>query len=198
MPDPGDPVQIRMSHPVDPIQIFISRVAPPDGMLETNEYIPVLQKLYNKSLILESPSEFEPVFWFHLKDAVAHLDFTLCIQGYNIQSMRNVMNMEYMRWRLDEEKKEGRDQFPAFVNWLKANHPGNFNKLPTLWRDIYDDDDQASYRSFRIAMDPAALKPLPVTFFMNVIDELFDKSFLKSLYKEASLGQLYQEFLRTK
>ncbi|WFN35033.1 hypothetical protein L1S32_02640 [Methanogenium sp. S4BF] len=164
-------------------------------MLETNEYIPVLQKLYNKSLILESPHEFEPVFWFYFKDAVAHLDFTLCILGYNIQSMRNVMNMEYMKWRIDEEKKDGRDRFPAFINWLKANHRENFDKLPTLWREIYDTDSAASYRSFRIAMDPAALKPLPARFFTTCIDELFDKGFLKSLYTDASLGKLYQEFL---
>lgn len=163
-------------------------------MLETNEYIPVLQKLYNKSLILESPSEFEPVFWFYFKDAVAHLDFTLCILGYNIQSMRNIMSMEYMRWRIGEEKKEGRDQFPAFINWLKANHRENFDALPTLWRTIYDTENQASYRSFRIAMDPAALTPLPARFFTNCIDELFDKGFLRSLYTDASLGRLYQEF----
>jgi hypothetical protein len=106
--------------------------------------------------------------------------------------------MEYMRWRADEEKKDGRDQFPAFVNWLKANHRENFNKLPVLWRDIYDKENPASYRSFRIAMDPAALKPLPVRFFLDVIDELFDKNFLKSLYKDASLGKLYKEFLRAK
>ena len=166
------------------------------SMLETNEYIPVLQKLYNKSLILESTNDFEPVFWWHFKDAVAHLDYTLCILGYNIQSPRNIMNMEYMKWRIDEEKKEGRDQFPAFINWLKANHPENFNKLPTLWRDIYDNEDQASYRSFRIAMDPAAMKPLPARFFTQMITELFDKSFLKSLYVDASLSKLYREFLR--
>ncbi len=169
-------------------------MAPPDYMLETNEYIPVLQKLYNKSLILQSPNEFEPVFWFYFKDAIAHLDFTLCIQGYNIQSMRNIMNMEYMKWRIDEEKKDGRDQFPVFINWLKANHRDAFDKLPTLWREIYDTDSAASYRSFRIAMDPAALKPLPPQFFTKCIDEFFDKEFLKSLYTDASLGRLYQEF----
>ncbi|MDE4907265.1 hypothetical protein L0665_01310 [Methanogenium marinum] len=164
-------------------------------MIEKNEYIPVLQKLYDKSLILQSPNDFEPVFWFYFKDAIAHLDFTLCIQGYNIQSMRNIMSMEYMRWRIGEERKEENEKFPAFINWLKANHRETFDTLPTLWRAIYDTENQASYRSFRIAMDPAALKPLPASFFTNCVDEFFDKGFLKSLYTEASLSRLYQEFI---
>ena len=164
-------------------------------MLETNEYIPVLQKLYNKSLILESPNGFEPALWFYFKDSVAHLDFTLCILGYNIQSMRNIMSMEYMKWRIDEERKEENAKFPAFINWLKANHRDTFDTLPTLWRDIYDTENQASYRSFRIAMNPAAMKPLPAGYFIKCIDELFNKRFLRSMYAEAPLGKLYQEFI---
>ncbi len=147
-------------------------------MLETNEYIPILKKLYDKSLILQSPpSEFEPVFWFYFKDAIAHLDFTLCIQGYNIQSMRNIMNMEYMKWRIDEEKKGGRDQFPVFINWLKANHRETFDKLPILWREIYDTESPASYRSFRIAMDRRRSSLCPLSSLPSVLTSSLTRNF---------------------
>ncbi|KDE55567.1 hypothetical protein EI28_06170, partial [Methanoculleus sp. MH98A] len=73
-------------------------------MLEENVYVRVMQKLYGKSLILESPDEFHPVLRFYFTDAIAHIDYTIGILAYNLMSPKNIMSMEYMRWRLDEEK----------------------------------------------------------------------------------------------
>jgi hypothetical protein len=56
---------------------------------------------------------------------------------------------------------------------------------------IYDTEDPASYRSFRIVLDPDSKSPLPVDFFYAVIDEFFDQEFLKSLYEDASLAKLF-------
>ena len=64
-------------------------------MLETNEYVRVMEKLYNKSLILESPSDFHPVLHFYFTDALAHIDFTATVLAYNPMSPRNIMSMEY-------------------------------------------------------------------------------------------------------
>ena len=66
-------------------------------MLEGNEYARAMQKLYGKSLILESTAEFHPVLYFYFIDALAHIDFTLSILAYNYMSPRNVMSMEYLR-----------------------------------------------------------------------------------------------------
>jgi hypothetical protein len=60
---------------------------------------------------------------------------------------------------------------------------------------IYDTEDPASYRSFRIVPDPESRKPLPADFFYVVIDEFFESEFLKSLYDDASLSVLFREYL---
>ena len=116
-------------------------------MLETNEYVRVMEKLYNKSLILESPSDFHPVLHFYFTDALAHIDFTATVLAYNPMSPRNIMSMEYMRWRLDQEKVGDRVHFPGFINWLKTEHPEVYEELPMLWTGIYDTDDPAQYSS---------------------------------------------------
>jgi len=166
-------------------------------MMEKSEYAPAMEKLYNKSLMLETPSEFHPVLNFYFIDALAHIDYTICILSYNILSPRNMMNMEYMRWRIDQEKLDDRQIFPGFINWLKREHPETFEKLPTIWREIYDTDTEAGYRSFRIAMQRIERQPLPPQFFLKVVDEMFDKNFLKSMYKDASLGKLIETYRAT-
>ncbi len=167
-------------------------------MLEVNEYARVMQKFYNKSLILESPGDFHPVLHFYFIDALAHIDFTLGIMAYNYMSPRNIMNMEYMRWRVDEEKVGERVYFPAFINWLKEEHPETFRDLPMLWAGIYDDDDPAQYRSFRIVLDPNDKKPIPPEYLSTFIDEFFDRKFLKQLYKTSTLARLFDEFVQNK
>ncbi|WP_214019870.1 hypothetical protein [Methanoculleus sp.] len=164
-------------------------------MLEMNEYVRVMQKLYGKSLILESPSEFHPVLHFYFTDALAHIDFTLGILAYNYMSPKNIMSMEYMRWRVDEEKVGDRVHFPGFVNWLKEAHPEKYGELPILWSGVYDRDDPAQYRSFRIVLNPDDKKPIPADYLSTFIDEFFDAKFIKQLYKTSSLARLFDEYV---
>jgi len=165
------------------------------SMPENNEYVSVGRRLYDRTLMYESRCEFNPVLDFYYIDAVAHLDFSICLMAFNYQSVRNLMNMEYLRWRIDEEKKGDRVHFPAFINWLKKVNPEKFESLPTLWKVIYDEENPAAYRSFRISLDPDSLQPIPASFYMKSIDEFFDPKFLKSLYADGSLGKLFDEFM---
>jgi hypothetical protein len=92
------------------------------------------------------------------------------------------------------KRKGDRTKFKGFINWLKENHPQKFANLPSLWQMIYDTEDPASYRSFRIVPDPDSKSPLPPDFFYAVIDEFFDQDFLKSLYSDASLSTLFTTY----
>lgn len=164
-------------------------------MSADNEYNTVLTYLYEKSLILHDTSLFNKVLNFYFVDAVAHIDYTCGLMAFNYQSPKNMMSAEYMRWRIDEEKKGDRPKFPAFIVWLKEKHPDKFAALPSLWQMIYDPEDPASYRSFRIVFDPDSRQPIPVNVFYAMIDEFFEQDFLKSLYEDGSLGMLFTEFM---
>ena len=85
-----------------------------------NEYINALTHLYEKSLILHDTSLFNKTLYFYFIDAIAHIDYTCSIYAFNYQSPKNIMGAEYLRWRIDEEKKGDRPQFPAFIAWLKT------------------------------------------------------------------------------
>lgn len=163
-------------------------------MQETNEYLPVLYTLYEKSLILQDTGSFNKVLYFYFIDSLAHIDYTLSLSIWQYQSPKNIMAAEYLRWRIDEEKKGDRAKFPGFINHLREQHPEKFAQLPSLWQMIYDTEDPASYRSFRIVIDPDSGKPLPPDFFHVVIDEFFEPEFLKSIYDDASLGNLFREY----
>lgn len=167
-------------------------------MLEMNEYVRVMQNLYSKSLILESPTEFHPVLYFYFTDAIAHIDYTLGILAYNYMSPRNIMSMEYMRWRMDEEKVGERAHFPDFINWLKEKHPEKYEELPMLWSGVYDRDDPAQYRSFRIVLNPDDKKAIPADYLSTFIDEFFDPKFIKQLYNTSSLARLFDEYVRSR
>ena len=164
-------------------------------MQDDNEFIPVLKSLYEKSLILHDTGSFNKVLYFFFIDSLAHIDYTASLYAYHYQSPKNIMGAEYLRWRIDEEKKGDRVKFPGFVNWLRENKPEKFARLPSLWQMIYDTEDPACYRSFRIVLDPDSRKPLPSDFFHAVIDEFFEPDFLKSLYDDASLSVLFREYL---
>jgi hypothetical protein len=164
-------------------------------MQDDNEFIPVLNHLYEKSLMLHDIGSFHKVLYFYFIDSLAHIDYTASLYTYNYESPKNIMGAEYMRWRIDEEKKGDRTKFPGFINWLRENKPEKFAKLPSLWQMIYDTEDPAGYRSFRIVLDPGSKEPLPVDFFYAVIDEFFEPEFLKSLYDDASLSMLFKEYL---
>ena len=166
-------------------------------MTDESEYRNVLEHLYGKSLILHDTSLFHPVLNFYFIDSLAHIDYTLGIFAFNYQSPKNVMAAEYLRWRIDEEKKGDRPLFPIFVTWLKGHHPDRFDRLPILWRKIYDKADPAGYRSFRIVLDPDSRDPVPAAFFFRAVEEFFNKEFLKSLYSDASLSGLFGEFQST-
>lgn len=167
-------------------------------MNEQSEYLPVLLHLYEKSLILHDTSLFNKTLFFYLIDSFAHIEYTLGVLIYNYQSPRNIMAAEYLRWRVDEEKKDGRKEFPGFIRWLRNEHPENYGKLPFLWRKVYDPDDPAAYRSFRIVIDPDGSKLPPPDSFYHMIEDLFEPEFLKSLYSENSLDRLYHEYKRAK
>lgn len=166
-------------------------------MNEDREYVHILEHLYEKSLILHDQTLWHPVLDFYFIDALAHIDYTVGLMTYNYQSPKNIMAGQYLRWRIDEEKKGDRAKFPSFVAWLKANHPGRFDDLPYLWRRIYDPDDPASYRSFRIVLDPNTREPIRPHVFYNMIEDFFKTEFLKSLYDDASLANLFREFQRS-
>jgi hypothetical protein len=165
--------------------------------MEDNEILPVLSHLYEKTLILQDTTQFDKVLYFYLIDSLAHIDYTAGIYAFNIMSPKNIMGSEYLRWRIDEEKKGDRAKFPGFINWLKENNPEKFVVLPSLWQMIYDTEDPASYRSFRIVPDPDSRKPVPADFFYAIIDEFFEPEFLKSLYEDASLSTLFKTYITT-
>lgn len=167
-------------------------------MLEENEYVGVMKQMYNKSLILEDPSDFHPVLYFYFVDSLAHIDFTLGMLSFNYMSPKNIMNMEYLRWRLDQEKQGERALFPEFINWLKVEHPDTFESLPLLWSGIYDNDDPASYRGFRIVLNPEEKRPIPAGYLSVIVDQLFDQAFLRRLYRGSALANLFDEFVRTR
>ena len=60
---------------------------------------------------------------------------------------------------------------------------------------LYDLEDPAGYRSFRIVLDPDSRQEIPANFFIAVIDEFFEQDFLKSLYEDASLSTLFTAFI---
>lgn len=158
------------------------------------EYVHVLEHLYEKSLILHDETLWHPVFYFYFIDSLAHLDYTVGLQAYTYKSPRVMMTGEYLRWRIDEEKKGDRSRFPGFVSWLKAGHPDRFDALPLLWKRIYDRDDRASYRSFRIVLDPETGEAIRPHVFYNMIEDFFRPDFLKSLYADTKLSGLFAEF----
>ncbi len=163
-------------------------------MNEQSEYLPVLHHLYEKSLILHDTSLFNKVLYFFLIDSLAHIDYTISLLIYNYQSPKNIMGAEYLRWRIDEEKKGDRPKFSGFIRWLKKKYPEKYEVLPFLWRKVYDPDEPGAYRSFRIVIDPEGSKAQAPTAFYHMIEDLFEPDFLKSLYTENSLDQLFREY----
>jgi len=164
-------------------------------MKADSEYESVLSYLYLKNFILHDMALFDKVLSFYLVDSLAHIDYTCGVYSYNYTSVKNILAGEYLRWRIDEEKKGDRVKFPGFINWLRAEKPDKFAKLPSLWQMIYDTEDPASYRSFRIVLDPDTKDPVPSNLMMLMIDEFFEPEFLKSIYEEGSLSLLWKTYL---
>lgn len=163
-------------------------------MSSDNEYVYVLEHLYEKSLILHDETMWHPVLTFFYMDALAHLDYTIGLMAYHYKSPRVMMTGEYLRCRVDQEKLGDRPKFPAFINWLKKEYPGKFAALPTIWRRVYDAEDSACYISFRIMLERDSKEPVRPHVYRSFIDEFFKADFLKSLYSDASLATLFEEF----
>jgi hypothetical protein len=164
-------------------------------MTADREYVHVLEYLYEKSLVLHDPALWDPVLAFYFLDSLAHIDYTVGLLTYSYQSPKTMMAGEYLRWRIDEEKKGDRTRFPGFINWLKKAHPDKFSRIPSLWQQVYDREDPASYRSFRVVLDPESLTAIPAHHFIRMVDEFFIPEFLKSLYiDDGSLASLFREY----
>jgi hypothetical protein len=163
-------------------------------MPSDQEYVHVLEHMYEKSLILQDETMWHPVLAFYYMDALAHLDYTIGLMAYHYKSPRVMMTGEYLRCRVDQEKLGDRPKFPAFINWLRTEHPDRFEALPTLWRKIYDTEDEAMYLSFRVVLERDSKSPIRPHVFRFLIDEFFKSDFLKTLYTDASLAILFEEF----
>ncbi|MDD1724810.1 MAG: hypothetical protein LUQ07_06755 [Methanospirillum sp.] len=164
------------------------------SMIESNEYEKVLETLYNKSLILENVSDFHPVLGFWYFDALAHLDYTISLFAYNPDSPRNLLSREFLKFRTDEAQKEPYSRFGRFMVWLKTEHPEEYEKYPLFIQNIYDPNNIASYRSFRITLDPDSRQPIPSQVLRVMVDETFDKAYLASVYKGSTIAGYYTDY----
>ena len=127
-------------------------------MTTDNEYLNVLTHLYEKSLILHDTALFNKTLYFYFIDSIAHIDYTCSIYAFNYQSPKNIMGAEYLRWRIDEEKKGERAQFPAFIAWLKDTHPEKFARIPSLWQMLYDPEDPPDIVVFGSSLTRTAVR----------------------------------------
>lgn len=163
-------------------------------MLPRNDYNTEMDNLYRKSLVLESPSDMDPVLYFYWVDTIAHLDYTLAALIYSPDSVRCLMSGEYLRHRVDVSRSGEFALFPKFMVWLRDNNQEAFESTPILWQLEYDPDEEAGYLGFRIVLDRSAKTPLPPQFFRDMTDDLFKQEFLRSIYPEGKLGKLFAEF----
>ncbi|HPY59095.1 MAG TPA: hypothetical protein PLG55_00025 [Methanospirillum sp.] len=166
-------------------------------MLENNEYERVLKTLYEKSLILENLSDFHPDLSFWYFDAMAHLDYTISLFAYNADSPRNMLSREYLKYRKDQSMEGNLGKFDGFMNWLRENHPEEYEKFPLFIQKIHDPSDMASYRSFRIVLDPNDKKPTSPAVLNVMIDEIFDKAYLASIYNGSPVARMYDQYMKS-
>ncbi|NLV27848.1 MAG: hypothetical protein GXY48_11910 [Methanomicrobiales archaeon] len=164
-------------------------------MLEMNEYVKVLQYFYEKSMILENLSDFNPDLSYWFFDAMAHLDYTISIFAYNADSPRNMLSREYLKYRKDLSMEKNLARFNEFMNWLRDNHPDKYEIFPLFLQKIHDPTDEASYRSFRIVLDPNDKKPTASDVLRIMVDEIFDKKYLASIYNGSDMASLYNQFI---
>lgn len=161
---------------------------------EKNGYSNQMEYLYHKSLILENPSDMDPVLYFYFIDTIAHLDYTLSALEYGIDSIKCSMTGEYLRSRVDTTKTGDYARFPAFMLWLRDTHKDMFEETPIMWQLVYDPDEQAGYLGFRIVLDPCSKTAVQPQFFHDMTDDLFALKFLRSIYPDGPLGKLFTEF----
>jgi hypothetical protein len=163
-------------------------------MLETNEYTQVLQGLYNKSLILEDISLFHPVLGFYHLDALARVDYSISVLAYNTSSPKVLLSHDAIRRRLAEAKVGLYARYPQFMAWLETTHPHVYEVFPLFIQNIYSKEHPASYRSFRIVLDPDSKIPMPARYFRIMIEEMFDPQYLNMIYKGSKAAKLFDEY----
>lgn len=164
-------------------------------MLEVNEYARVLESLYNKSMILENFSDFHPDLSYWFFETLAHLDYSISLLAYNADSPRNILSRELLKNNAFESKKEPYCRFKEFMTWLRTEHFEEYEKFPLFVQKIYDPKDKASYRSFHIVLDPDSKQPIPPQVLRIMIDEMFDKAYLASIYNNSKMALLYTQFM---
>jgi hypothetical protein len=163
-------------------------------IVETNEYIQVLQVLYTKSLVLEDMSAFHKVLGFYYIDALARLDYSISVLAYNTGSPKIVLSHDTIRRRLDEANNGDHALYPQFMNWLATKAPEIYKIFPLFIQNIYSQTDPASYRSFRIVLDPESKLPMPAHYFHIMIEEMFDPQYLNMLYEGSRAAKLFHEY----
>jgi len=163
-------------------------------MVETNEYIQALQALYTKSLVLEDMSAFHPVLGFYYIDALARLDYSLSVLAYNTGSPKIVLSHDAIRRRLDEANSGNCALYSQFMIWLETTSPDIYEIFPLFIQNIYSQTHPASYRSFRIVLDPESKLPMPAQYFHIMIEEMFDPQYLNMLYKGSKAAKLFDEY----
>ncbi|HJJ42181.1 MAG TPA: hypothetical protein O0W90_02550 [Methanocorpusculum sp.] len=163
-------------------------------MIERNEYANEIDNFYRKSFILENPSEMDPVLYFYLIDAAAHMDYTISALAYGQDSVKCTMTAEYLRRRVDEAKTKDKSLFPEFMVWLRDKYIEDFEETPMLWQFVYDPDETARYAGFRFVLDINSKTPLPPKFFKDMADDLFSQNVMRSLYPEGRIGRRFAEF----
>jgi hypothetical protein len=163
-------------------------------MIETNEYMQALQALYAKSLVLEDMSSFHPVLGFYYIDALAKLDYSISVLAYNIGSPKVVLSHDAIRRRLDEANSGDHALYSQFMIWLMAKAPDIYEIFPLFIQNIYSQTHPASYRSFRIVLDPESKHPMPAQYFHIMIEEMFDPQYLNMIYKGSRAAKLFDEY----
>ncbi len=167
-------------------------------IMPQKEYTPEMEYLYHKSLILESPSEMDPVLYFYWMDAIAHLDYTLCALVHSIDSIKCTMTAEYLRQKVEVKKGGDFAKFPAFMLWLHDNHKEDFENSPMIWQLEYDPEEPGGYMGFRIILNPDDKRPLMPSFFHDMTDDLFNRDVIAGLYPNGFLGKRFAEFKNLK
>lgn len=163
-------------------------------MIETNEYMQALQALYAKSLVLEDMSSFHQVLGFYYIDALARLDYSIAVLAYNIGSPKVVLSHDTIRRRLAEANSGDYALYPQFMNWLATKAPDIYEIFPLFIQNIYSQTHKASYRSFRIVLDPESKHPMPAQYFHIMIEEMFDPQYLNMIYKGSKAAKFFDEY----
>jgi len=163
-------------------------------MIETNEYMQALQALYAKSLVLEDRSAFHHVLGFYHIDALARLDYSISVLAYNPGSPKVILSHDAIRRRLDEANSGDCALYPQFMKWLETKNPEIYEIFPLFIQNIYSQTHPASYRSFRIVLDPESKRPMPAHYFHTMAEEMFDPQYLNMIYKGSKAAKLFDEY----